>query len=187
MHARSTLLALLALFALWAAPQTARASDQGPRDDRFETAQREGFTLGIRALSGATLHGPDGFTPVTRFSYAPGGAITDRFVLGADLGITGWWDEKKASFHGDTYGTLFITKGLFMRASAGIASHTYVAGVRKAALGGSIGGGWEFPLGKKNGFMALTGEYDVRVRSDRFPVRTVLFGLSIGGYKKRRS
>ena len=111
--------------------------------------------------------------------------INRQFILGADLGVTAWWDDGKASFHGDTYGKLFVTKGLFVRASAGIASHTYVAGVRRAGLGGSLGGGWEFPLGKK-GFVALTGDYDTRVRSDRFAVRTVLFGLSIGGYQGKK-
>ncbi|MEM6296139.1 MAG: hypothetical protein AAGA54_33010 [Myxococcota bacterium] len=182
MHARSAFVTLLTLFAAWALPKIARA-DKNP--ERFETASREGLTLDVRMLSGAALHGPDGFTPVTRISYSPGGAVAERFVLGADLGVTAWWEDKKGSFHGDTFGKLFITKGLFARASGGIASHTYVAGVRKAALGGSLGGGWELPLGK-NGFMALNGEYDVRVRSDWFLVRTVLVGFSIGAYKKRR-
>lgn len=181
MHARSALLALLTLSAVWAIPKTASADKQEPR---WETPNRRGFVLGMRMVSGATLHGPQGFTPITRISYTPGGAITRHFTLGADLGVTALWDDKKASFHGDAVGKLFITKGLFLRGSAGVASHTYVAGDRKAAIGGSVGTGWEFPLGKK-GFLALGADYDARVRGDRFLVRTMLFGISIGGYKKR--
>ncbi len=182
MRALNALLTLLALAAVWAAPQTASANTQEP--PRWETRNREGFALGMRMASGMTLHGPQGFTPLTRISYMPGGAITRHFTLGADLGVTALWDDKKASFHGDAFGKLFITKGLFMRASAGVASHTYVAGDSKAAIGGSLGAGWEFPFGKK-GFLALGADYDARLRGDRFVVRTVLFGLSIGGYKRR--
>ncbi len=181
MRARSVLLTLLALATLWALPQTASADTQAPR---WETRNREGFALGMRMVSGVTLHGPQGFTPVTRISYMPGGAITRHLTLGADLGVTALWDDKKAGFHGDAFGKLFITRGLFLRASAGVASHTYVAGDRKAAIGGSVGAGWEFPLAKK-GFLALGADYDARLRGDRFLVRTVLFGISIGGYKRR--
>lgn len=181
MHARHALFAVLTALVLWAVPDTARADVKMARSEQRE---REGFVLGLRMMSGTTLHGPQGFTPVSRISYTLGGAISRRFVLGADLGVTGWWDDKKASFHGDTFGQLFVIGGLFVRASVGVASHTYVAGARRAAVGGSLGAGWEFPLGKK-GFISLVGDYDARYRSDRTPVRTVLFGLRIGAYLKK--
>jgi hypothetical protein len=134
--------------------------------------------------SGIAMHGPRGFTPVSRLSYALGGVVGQRFVLGADLGVTTWWDAGKASFHGDTFGQLFIIRGLFARAATGVESHTYVAGVRRAAVGGSLGAGWEFPFGKK-AFASLEADYDARLRTDRTLVRTVLFGIRIGAYIKK--
>jgi len=173
--------ALLAFLLLGALPSTARAAD-GPRD--WEQREHEGLMLGIRSVSGTAMHGPHGFTPVTRLSYSVGGAVAKQLVLGLDLGVTAWWDDKKASFHGDTMGQLFIVRGLFVRAATGVASHTYVAGDRRAAFGGSLGAGWEWPL-RKHGFVALSGEYDARIRSDRFLVRTMLFGISIGAYNHK--
>jgi hypothetical protein len=180
MALRTALFSLVAFLLCWAVPDRARA-DVRPG---LDTRDRKGFVPSLRLMSGPALHGPQGFTPNTRLSYALAGAINRRFVLGADLGVTAWWDDRKASFHGDTFAQLFIIKGLFARGSLGIASHTYVAGDRKAALGGSLGTGYEFAFGKK-GFVSLELDYDARVRTDRQPVRTVLFGLRIGGYIKK--
>ena len=177
---RFALLLLLVLGGLL--PATAHADT---RPGAWQQRDREGLSLGLRLISGTTLHGPQGFTPVTRFSYAIGGVVNRQLILGADLGVTAWWDDSKASFHGDAVGQLFIVRGLFLRAGTGVASHTYVAGDRRAAFGGSLGGGWEFPL-KKRGFVSLSAEYDARVRSDRFAVRTVLFGVSIGGFPRKK-
>ena len=180
MRTRPALFAVLALCALALIPNPAHANTK----PSWEQHDRDGFAFGFRMLSGAHLHGPQGFMPTSRFSYTLGAAINRQFVLGADLGVTAWWDHKKASLHGDTFGKLFVVRGLFIRGAAGVASHTYVARDRRAGVGGSLGAGWEFPLRKK-GVMSLSAEYDARIRSDRFPVRTVLFGLTVGGYSKK--
>ncbi len=182
MDALGRTLAMLTLLVLGVLPSSVYASDKSKPTERRE---HEGLLLGVRVVSGATMHGPQGFTPVTRLSYSVGGAVTSRLVLGLDLGVTALWDDKKASFHGDTMGQLFIVRGLFLRAATGVASHTYVAGDRRAAFGGSLGAGWEWPL-RKHGFVALSGEYDARIRGDRFPVRTLLFGISIGAYSDKK-
>ncbi len=173
---------MLTLLVLGGLPSTAQAANESRER---EPREHEGLLLGVRAVSGATLHGPQGFAPVTRLSYSIGGAVTTQLVLGLDLGITALWDDKKASLHADTMGQLFILRGLFVRAATGVASHTYVAGDRRAAYGGSLGAGWEWRL-RKHGFLALGGEYDARIRSDRFPVRTLLFGITIGSYKQKK-
>lgn len=180
MRTRLALTTALALCTLGLLPTTAHANTK----PSWEQHDRDGFAFGFRMMSGAILHGPRGFMPTSRFSYALGAAVNRQFVLGADLGVTAWWDEKKASLHGDTFGKVFVARGFFIRAAAGVASHTYVNGNRKAGLGGSLGTGWEFPLRKK-GVMSLSAEYDARLRSDRFPVRTVLFGLTVGGYARK--
>jgi len=176
-----------------AAPSLAHAHLSLAGKPARETPPRKGIVIGVGVSPGVALLMPRGFVPVTRLHYIIGGAITDRFTLGVDIGGTAILSERtiatknKLGFNADVVGTGFIGRGFTVRAGLGVASHAPALAFDpfKAGVGGVAGLGYEFRVMERMG-LGLGLDYDLRVRTDGIPVQTVTFGLRIVGYLNKK-
>jgi hypothetical protein len=181
------------LFASLAVPSLASARLALAGSSARETPPRKGLLIGVGVSPGVALLMPRGFVPVTRLHYMIGGAITDRFTLGVDIGGTAILAERtiatknKFGFNADVVGTGFMGRGFYIRAGLGVASHVPALAFDpfKAGVGGVAGIGYEFRVLERMG-LGLGLDYDLRVRTDGIPAQTVTFGLRIVGYLNKK-
>ena len=178
-------LSVLALAASVAVPSIARADLRigGDRDP----IERKGLMLGLSLQPGIMRAGKT-FAPAMRFRYVLGGGIRDNVTLATELGLHKplGLHTKKIGFDADIVLTGYIGR-FFVRGGVGASTWAYVAArdPNKPGVGGLVGIGWEFPLGDRVG-LGLGLDYDARVRPDRLVAQTLLVGLRLQGYLRKR-
>lgn len=197
---RLTLLAPLALLSAVVLPSSASAADQiatsarGDRPVRSRAAPYVGASLRPRL----TLV-PDGFVPGVRVAYEVGAAVTDRFALGVDLGITAHMGLSKPSFGADVVASRYWDSypprrrkgdplGAWVFTGAlGVDSHTPARAEERLrpGVGGRVGVGYAFAVNKR-GEIALRTEYDFRVRTDGLPVHAAFLTLGMRVFLKKK-
>ncbi len=163
-------------------------SDRGPRPVRKRRAPYVGASIRPRATLLAR-----GFVPGVRIAYEAGAAVTNRFALGVDLGVTAHMGLSKPSFGADVVATRYWDSyprrrrgdgeslGAWVLAAAvGVDSHTPARAEtqQRPGVGGRAGFGHAFSVNKR-GEVALRADYDFRVRTDGLPVHAVFVGLGM--------
>lgn len=180
---RSSLLAPLAL-AVSLVPSIAHAELRLGGDG--EKVERKGFMVGLSLLPGAMRSGRS-FVPTMRLRYALGGGINDHITIATEFGIHKPFGikSKKIGFDVDVVATGYLGR-FFVRGGVGVASWAYAPAKDpfKPGVGGLVGAGWEFALGRRVG-LGIGLDYDARVRPDRLVAQTLLFGLRLTGYPKK--
>lgn len=151
-------------------------------EDFQRTPERKGFFAGMGVASGATVFS-DAFVPSIGYRFELGGGLTHRFTLGFAGGITGHLGMKK-----DTAGALdivargFLLRGLFLEAGLGATSHAPIPNhIKRPGFGGFLGLGYEFRPLKVLG-VALSMQFDNRIRTDGRIVQGVLLNLGFRAY-----
>lgn len=177
-------LSLSLLAASLAIPSTAHAELRVGGDG--EKVERKGFMVGLSLLPGAIRSGRS-FVPAMRLRYALGGGINDHLTIGTEFGIHKplGIKSKKIGFDVDVVATGYLGR-FFVRGGVGVASWAYAPAKDpfKPGVGGLVGVGWEFALGRRVG-LGIGLDYDARVRPDRLVAQTLLFGLRITAYPKK--
>jgi hypothetical protein len=181
---RSLRLASLALAATFAAPSLAHAHLKLGGDG--ERVERKGFMVGFSLLPGMMRSGKS-FAPAMRFRYHLGAGVHEAVTIATEFGIHKplGIKAKKIGFDVDVVLTGYLGR-FFVRGGVGVATWAYAAARDpfKPGVGGLVGIGWEFPLGRRVG-LGVGIDYDARVRNDRQVAQTVLFGLRLNAYPKK--
>lgn len=144
--------------------------------------ERKGFYVG-GSFAGGTSMLRQGFVPSIGHRVEMGGGLSDRVTLGVAGGLTG-----HQGIHKGVAGVADVVlqgmpwRGLTLRVGVGVSSHAPVPNrLRKPGLGGLAGVGWEFrPLEKLA--VALSVDYDVRVRTDGRVVQAAVLNLGLRAY-----
>lgn len=189
---RLLLLPLLALVVV-SLPASAHASlqiagDKAKREKRqkWETLPRKGIYLAGSLSPGAAGHG--GTTvPVVRNQWEIGAGVSDHFTLGVSLGGSAYVGRDPKAFNADLVAHRFIGKGAFLRGALGVTSRapSFTRLLTKPAMGGAAGLGYEFRVLERVG-VALSVDYDLRVRTDAQIAHTVLAGLRFAIYLNKK-
>jgi hypothetical protein len=178
---RSFLLALATVFAI---PSIAHADLRLGGDGT--KVERKGLLVGLSLAPGMARAG-NTFAPAMRFRFTLGGGVHEAVTIATELGIHKpvGINAKKIGFDVDVVATGYLGR-FFVRGGVGASSWAYAAArdPYRPGIGGLVGIGWEFPMGKTVG-LGLGVDYDVRVRSDRLMAQTVLFGLRLNAYPKK--
>lgn len=178
-------LASVALAASVAVPSIAHAHLKIGGD--HDPIERKGFMVGLSLQPGVMRSGKT-FAPAMRFRYALGGGINDHVTLATEFGLHKplGLHSKKIGFDVDVVLTGYIGR-FYLRGGVGASTWAYVAArdTTKPGVGGLVGLGWEFPLGDRVG-LGLGLDYDARVRPDRLVAQTLLVGLRVHGYVRKR-
>ena len=182
-----------------------RRAREERRDDRVDALEerhpdledfqlepkRKGLYLGAGLYTGATVS-PFGFIPSIGHRIEFGAGLTDRVTLGVSGGITGHQGMRKGTAGvADLVVTYYPLLGLYGRLGFGVTSHApwrggygqkpFPALPRRAGVGGTIGGGWEFrPL--EHIAIALGMDYEARRRADGLLVQAFVLNVSLRGY-----
>ncbi len=180
---RSLRLAFLALAVLFL-PSIAHAELRLGGDGT--KVERKGFMTGLSLAPGVTRNGK-AFTPAMRMGFMLGGGVHEAVTIAAEVGLHKplGVNAKKLGFDLDVVATGYLGR-FFVRGGAGLTSWAYAAArdPYRPGVGGQVGIGWEFPLGRRVG-LAIGLDYDARVRPDRLIAQTLLLGLRVNAYPKK--
>jgi hypothetical protein len=160
----------------------ARLDERRDVEDFQREPERKGFYVGGSFAAGVSMM-RQGFVPSIGHRIEMGGGISDRITLGVAGGLTG-----HQGIHKGVAGVADVVlqgmpwRGLTLRVGVGVSSHAPVpARLRKPGLGGLVGVGWEFrPLEKLA--VALSVDYDARVRTDGPLVQALVLNLGLRAY-----
>ena len=181
---RSLRLAFFALATTFALPSIAHAELRLGGDGT--KVERKGFMTGLSLSPGVTRNGK-GFTPAMKMGFTLGGGVNEAVTIAAEVGLHKplGINEKKLGFALDVVATGYLGR-FFVRGGAGLTSWAYAAArdPHRPGVGGLVGVGWEFPLGRRVG-LAVGLDYDARVRPDRLVAQTLLLGLRVNAYPKK--
>ena len=174
----------LTLGAVALSSTTAEASVTGKQGIEIEGARdRRGLYLGPGLLFGAQFPAPDGFLPGVAGNFHIGGGVSQRLLLGANVGLVRYFAaQQSVGLSGDIEVTGFITNGFYLRGALGLAAMP-VSGSLTAGMGGAAGAGYELWLNQTVA-MDLGARYDLRaVPGDSVDARhSVLLGVRFTWY-----
>jgi hypothetical protein len=161
-----------------------RAARRDARQAR-ETPVRQGFSPRGGVRTGMAIV-PNGFVPAITVDWGLAGGITDHFTLGVQASFVGYLGLE-AGGGADIVAERFFGRGAFVRLGAGAQGNlpARALDVQRAGFGGHAGAGYEFRLFERVG-LALSVDYDGRLRTDGRYAQMVLFGLNFRGYLKKK-
>jgi hypothetical protein len=173
-------LALLAVLALLAAlsPRSARASE-GAVAKEFKRGPYAEF-----AWRPAVVPLRHDIMPAARTHFMLGARIAPAVTLGTMGHMTLYFDRsQKVGVGLDAMFQLHASRGLYLRAGAGVISHVPVAreiATRNPGYGGQVGLGYAFHLGRKANApaIALGADYDLRILADKRRRGVLVLGMS---------
>ncbi len=180
MTLRLPLLALVALAPLapLLVPATAHAT-QMARASSYDTPPRKGFYGEIALRPGLTVL-RDGLVPAIRHHFTLGAGLTDRFKLGMNLHIGGYFAAIKKPVLGmDVVATAYLWRGLYLRTGFGVVNRLPVTTdsiATKPGYGGIVGLGYEWTVQKAAG-VGLGADFDMRLISPREVRHSFFVGL----------